>query len=528
MKRSIAGLLIGLFVLTGCDIDAVRDATDNFDLIIQLEEIETYAIGNILDAETDEPVTATVEVTFEGDDASLLIDYYSDPVSSMSVKGGFFGVGVSAGVHASPQAPVRVNVLARANGYEDAIVPLVITSAGENSFDLYLTPRNRTVTGTARQEVVQNSVDGRVEATAVETAPEQTSGASARVEIDAQNRLLDADGRALSGQIRTSLSYYSPRASASLAAFPGGFNAPQVEDDRGKRSAGIMTAGFVNVGATGADGRAAARFENPVRHVIELPESGTNPVTKAPYAAGDELSVLHFDAQRGVWKAIATAKVDAAAGKASGTNTVAFSSTATGFHAVGSLTDACEGWDLVVQRNGHRGSIVVTVTGEDGGFRRRVDIPAGKDRVTLSGMPDGAAFGLDIRTPDGEVVTQRVTPACGGVEVVSLPAPTSQPTDVLVTVDFSCTLRLQPPFNATLKYKRVGEPGAGVTAGTPDWRVDEHGRVVGGSLEVPGMYLNQNYRVTLITPEDTESRDVFIDSADFFYDVDVPGDLCRR
>ena len=118
-RRSLQLMLASLIVvMTGCDITSVRDAVDDFDLIIQLEPIETYVVAQIVDAETGDLVDGSIQVAFSGPDASSVIDFYSDPVTALSVRGGMLTVGVHQGIAPAESSPVRFSVTATADDGE--------------------------------------------------------------------------------------------------------------------------------------------------------------------------------------------------------------------------------------------------------------------------------------------------------------------------------------------------------------------------------------------------------------------------
>lgn len=528
--RNILSRLVLLplfFVVIGCDITSVQDAIDDFDLIIQLEPIDTYVIGQVIDAQTEELIEKEVTVEISGPDAGSIVDFYSDPVTHLNVRGGMLTLGIRAGATPASGAPVDVMLHVSADGYEEALVNVRLEAAGEHPVSVHLVPEHGAVQGRRRAGAQSWLNDGRTAAFALHTEQSE-DGASASVSVPADAEVYSATGSPLAGTLTTELTYFSTGAREAMAAFPGGFQGVRVKNGAATTAAAMVTAGFVNLSARSSDGTAAARFGQDLERVIDIAPGTINPNTGSPYAAGDVLDVMQFDREAGAWQRVAEATLVASAGKQAGGLAAWYAAPQTGFQALATVLPTCE-VELEVRRNGHRGALKGRLSGTSGaGYQRQVTVPAGNDRISLGGLPAGVQLELELEMPSGGRVTWQFTPSCGGREVIHLPPPPAPAVDVSFSVDLSCTLKLQPPFNATLNYKRRGTPGGGTSAGIPSWTTDAQGRVTGGTLDIPGMYLDETYRFILITPEETAWEDVTITATEMHYEVDIPRDLCRK
>ncbi len=522
----LASLIV---VMTGCDITSVRDAVDDFDLIIQLEPIETYVVAQIVDAETGDLVDGSIQVSFSGPDASSVIDFYSDPVTALSVRGGMLTVGVHQGIAPAESSPVRFSVTATADGYEEAMANVRIDELGEHALTIPMVPVGLDLEGSGRAGAEAWLNDGRTAAFSL-TTTSAGDAASAGVSVPAGVEVRNAAGKPLAGSLTVKLAHYDGSKRAALAAFPGGFTSMQVSSATGSDEGAIIAAGFTSFSARSSEGEAAAAFSEDVSRTLEISSNAINPKTGAAYRAGDRISVLQFDASTGTWEHETEATIEQAAAKSVPALTVSYPSRRTGFQAIGSVVNTCAtGMTFEFDRNGHTGTLQGTLTGSKGsGYSRNVVIPAGVNSVSVRDLPADVALELTMDLPSGGTITHPFTSTCGGREAVVLTPASAASMDVTFSVDLSCTLKLQPPFNATLNYKKRGTPGGGVSAGIPDWTTDERGRVNGGTLTIPGLYPDQTYRFILVTPEETAWEDVTITGREMHYEVDVPNDLCRR
>jgi hypothetical protein len=521
MRRSLSASLLALvLILSACDFDSVVDAVDRFDLIIQLEPIETYAVGSVIDAASGDLVTSDAEVRFEGADAALLVDFYADPVQTMIVRGGMFSVGLKPGVVATEVSPVTVSVVISAAGYETTRRTITFTGSGEKSIEVSILPEDVEVEGTASAKA---SVSSK-QALTIETPRKGGVSAGAGVAFEATYWVLP-NGDAASGNVTALVRYHEAGISSSLSALPS----PVVPSTDGTFKT-LVASAYSSFRATAADGRGVDRLETQAQRWIDLPDGAINPLSGSRFRPGDAVGIFAFDEDSGDWKPAGETVIENGPGKSGQVSRVRFATDKLGLVAVGSSVERCPSpSELTLLRNGHRGGIGVTLrTSHASGFVTRQRIGASENTVTLRDLPAGLAVTLTFDLPDGNAHVVTLPNGCASGATIALPAPSSPTVDVDFEVELSCTLRLQPPFNASLNFRRAGQPGAGTSAGVPTWRTDSRGRVSGGSLTIPGMILGKTYRFSLITPDNVTWEDVVINETEIKYKVQVPADLCAR
>jgi len=82
-------------VVAGCDFNAAKEAFEEFDVIVQLEEINTSASVSVINSQTGSFLNEPVTFRFLGDNGDDVIDMFSDPIEDLEVNGGVgvFGIG---------------------------------------------------------------------------------------------------------------------------------------------------------------------------------------------------------------------------------------------------------------------------------------------------------------------------------------------------------------------------------------------------------------------------------------------------
>ncbi|MEQ9104154.1 MAG: hypothetical protein RIE53_05610 [Rhodothermales bacterium] len=208
--RSWTLLFAALLLWSGCDFQAAEDAFDDFDLVIGLEPINTVVNGIVTDNSNDDLVAATL--TFTGDDASVLIDAYSDPVSEIDAESGVVTFGIQNSVVPSAANPVEFTVTASAPGYFTTSKTVSITEPGDAEVRISLTRDNPTAvvqgTSSTQSSAVQTTSTGTVaQTTTVQTtaAPQAQTTATVAMTVQAGTRPLTKAGVALGNDITTAL-----------------------------------------------------------------------------------------------------------------------------------------------------------------------------------------------------------------------------------------------------------------------------------------------------------------------------------
>jgi hypothetical protein len=489
--------------LPACDFDAAVDAVDRFDLIIQLEPIESFAIGQITDAVTGDLVHSDAKVSVSGRDRDYVVDFYGDNVQEVRARSGMFTLGVQPGLSPSKSAPIQFALTVDVPGYERGYATIEFTEVGERPIRISLVPENAQIEGAAT---------GSASATSGESLQVSANGSDMAAEVSVPAASWRrADGSSASGDIHARVRYHGVGSKAA-----SGLPVPVLDSGEAFAPLGVVTLDFRDGTGTfvEADADAAVR--------MSIPNHAVNPETGVPFQPGDAIQVAGFDPRTGSWSVIGEAKLEVAADKAGQKGWIM--PTVRGYSMVApSIFPQSSPFRLDIVRNGHAGLINVSLSSPTWPMLHAHRVRPGESTVETDQAYFPVSYSLHL--PDGTVYSGSTMDA---THVVTLPAAQKAGSDVTFEVDLSCTLKLQPPFNAALYYRLASGSGAGDSAGVPTWKTDAYGRVTGGTLTIPGMLVGERYRFTLVTPEETGWEEIDITSTSMRYEADVPIDLCVK
>ncbi|MEX2401647.1 MAG: hypothetical protein WD423_12810, partial [Rhodothermales bacterium] len=251
--RSLAGVVLVAFLLAGCDLSGLDKAADDFDLIIELEEINTTVSAQVLDYETLESIPGAV-LSFTGQNAGVIIDVYSDPITDIRASGGVVTFGIQNSVLPTENSPVEFGLSVEADGYLSETVDVALVDSGGNNVTVQLLPDKvqTTMQGTSgvQNSQTQSSAETGVAESVTVTTPQQNNvQASTSAKVEKGTKPLGSDGTALTGQITTDLQVFD--LDEGLDAVPS-----QLKENEEEALLGV--AGF---GMSDASGKVAFDYE---------------------------------------------------------------------------------------------------------------------------------------------------------------------------------------------------------------------------------------------------------------------------
>jgi|GEM_PF-2766523 len=139
MKRwfTLFSLLFAL-VWSGCDFDPITSAVDDFNIVVELEDINTGFSLGVFDSETKAILDQNVSIKFDSLSALRTIDIFSDPISEEIFDGGFISVGLRNEFDPSSESPITIGGTIRVDGYLDKDFSVTLTDTGATSFNIDL------------------------------------------------------------------------------------------------------------------------------------------------------------------------------------------------------------------------------------------------------------------------------------------------------------------------------------------------------------------------------------------------------
>lgn len=228
--KNIKNLKTGVFVLgamfliniMACDITGLQDSIDNFALVIALEEINTGSSILFTDATTGELINTTVNVSFEGQNGSDVIDMFSDPITEVEVEESIVVFGIDNSVIPTIENPATIKLRLEADGYLPVVKTVEITDTGISDFNLTMVNENDKPEGIKDISAsATTNTDGTL-ASDLEVMSGDTTTATfnSRITIPEGTVFEDANGNTLTGNITAEMTYYDPSESSALDNLP--------------------------------------------------------------------------------------------------------------------------------------------------------------------------------------------------------------------------------------------------------------------------------------------------------------------
>ncbi len=369
----IVVFIIGFVLLLNCNI---KNPADDFKIIINSEPIETIISGIIKNATTGNPLNdQKVVMHIEGQNKDDIVDLTSNPKTTFSTRSGFVNFALTEAITPSENTPVRVVLVAEADGFLPTSIPLNIYNAGSAVFTVNMIELNNPPEGVAvLRETGQTDNSGAVTENDIHTvATEPGAGAYAGIYLPVGTILLDGNGQPLTGNIETMVVYHTNRTEASLNSFPGGFSVT-INNNGVREDAAFITGGFASIKIKDAAGRVAKQIISSSNHLqkkggsvtseqsiadlpivtIQIPAGTINPETGAPVQAGDSIGVWSYEDDSGEWNTEFNAVIDGP--DENGNYTVSFQVSHLSY------------WNLDWKWNACSTGITILITGKEAGY----------------------------------------------------------------------------------------------------------------------------------------------------------------
>lgn len=207
--------LVSIVLFNACDFNKLKDAIDDFKVVVELEPIETSAVVQLLDATTDDLVTGQVKVTFldengEPDD-NTFIDSYSMAISEVTVTNGFVNFGIRNEIVPTEDNPILVTLLIEKEGYKDRYETIVIEDTGSFNFKSTLLDINNLPEGVQRVERpagTTSSTGDLLEDVVIDSGSDLDSNMSSKINFRSGIKLFGEDGNPINGSLEASVISY--------------------------------------------------------------------------------------------------------------------------------------------------------------------------------------------------------------------------------------------------------------------------------------------------------------------------------
>lgn len=283
-------ITITALLITSCEI---TDPTEGLEVRLNSKSRETLANAYIYDANTLEPVTANVQVTFTGDNASKIVDETNEHKTSFNAKNGILLFGIEDGTEFSSNSPFRVNVKLKADGFNDETTSIKFTSHGNHIVNLFMV-NPATLPSNADTETFEaGSADN---SGILNQDVEHTTTKGTKIEMQAGTALKASDGSPLVGQLTSNVTVV-PFTSENR------YNVQQDLSTSGNtKIAPVMKFTF---SLSDRSGNSADNLSNQVSFSLPLPDG-----FESRYQPGETIYVWKQSSSNGSWKQVGQASIN--------------------------------------------------------------------------------------------------------------------------------------------------------------------------------------------------------------------------
>ena len=508
-KNWINGAILflgALLLLSACDFGAARRAAESVGVIVELDSIETTISGQFVDAATGQLLENPVTLEFKGPDQNAPVDMYSDPISSQTATGGVTSFGLTNERTPTPNNPVKLHVVASADGFQTTSAIVEVQQEGSTFFRLEMLSKNpahqpdeasgvRDHSGTVNQ--------GRLTTELTVQTPDKDRG-TAGIHLPSGS-VLRTGSDSSEGNLTVDLNYYPPT-DGTMDALPG--NGAMETNTNAER---FNVAGYMNLRIRDGNGRTISRITGSRGHkkpetTVSFPEDTDHPSTGRPLQAGDELILFQYDPNNGLWRSDTTITVETlqttenpsslSSGFSAGSDDLgirwnAGGRSTSGWWAWGTQSQSsCDANAQVqIDHNGQEGDLKVVL--QRSGLRysgssslstlTSENIPLSQ-LIAQSSVAQYQNYELVFTTRDGQTRTITNVDPCTGPYSVTLPEPTSVPrTDALFRAYPECPgeqkVRITSVPTVTIYYRKSNAPSGArwQTAGEENihWVMDD-------------------------------------------------------
>lgn len=362
-------LLVSSALIAACDFTAARNAFDEFNIVLGIENQKTAVVVQLFDARTGEFIERPATVEFVGDPA-LFVDTFGDPLSRIRTSIGQAGFSISDAKMPTQANPTAFDIRITAEGYLPLTQPVVVPDTGAYVFAFTLIDPSAPPEGVVTSsETAQTNVQGQTASRVIVAPPPSATTSAVRAEIPAGSTFLNAQGQPVSGSVSIGITALDPTLGTTLASLPRSRAALRKANEVNIEDRLIYGAFSVNL--TSNTGSPVNTVRAPSGQQIELEVSLQAPLLDAetgePLPLGSTITVAAFNPSTGTYEITGTATYTSGnpTGKSTQSNSLRISQStslsATSIIFISNIAYTYENVDVIINTNGHR-DITATFT----------------------------------------------------------------------------------------------------------------------------------------------------------------------
>lgn len=302
-KRFGFFLMVILFIAGSCSFGGDGGKKNGGGSLTDKEQlIEISFSGSIVSAADNSLIMSPVNISFNGSSAQLAREGLGITDKKVINDGK-----LEFKMLAPSISSIDFTVVVFADGYISNSIRVNNISGKSHFFTLKLVKIDKVPEGVSVVQQKLTTVDPVTNKTVAEsvikTDKSESVTTTATVILPAGTVIKDSTGTPLSGELSSTVGYFSPEKEEAIAAFPGGLNVNVLREDGGTNDGFFVTGGFISIDIIDENGRVAKTFEgNNLQISMEIPDGLMNPETGEPVKKGDVIPLSSYNKETGEWK----------------------------------------------------------------------------------------------------------------------------------------------------------------------------------------------------------------------------------
>ncbi len=257
----------------------------------------------VIDAKNPDVAVQQLSIQIVGPGKKFI--YNSDGTRNFTAENGIFSMLLEPGLKPSIENPIRFTIMIESPGYLKAVYPVEINAEGNRAMDIPMVKFDAPPVGVAAKSetITVDANNGTSSIIKITVPAENGKQEAAEISIPAGTKMLDDQGKPVTGSVSVEMVHFDNRNPESLLSFPGGFDATNVIGANGQQMDPITfeTAGFISVEMKSGDQKVKS-FSNPISVKTEINAETINPNTGQKVQEGDTIPVWSLDTKTGQWK----------------------------------------------------------------------------------------------------------------------------------------------------------------------------------------------------------------------------------
>jgi hypothetical protein len=275
----------------------VFDSKKSQGLVMDFSAKDFNITGKVFDANTKKVLEKEIILTIEGENKDKVEN------ATYNFKTGDIQFKLKEGINPSESNPIKLLLVAKADGYISSSISLNIKSNKTSFFSIDLVDLKQPPKGVTTFEKTGITVNnGTLKTSFSADLKSNQTDATMSLKLSEGTVLRDSSGSNLSGNIKADVAFFDNQSPQILTTFPGGLDNANININGLNREGYFMTGGFTSIELTDSTGKKASTFDKPMEITMQIPKTTINPETGKEIKEGDKIGLWSYNPENGKWE----------------------------------------------------------------------------------------------------------------------------------------------------------------------------------------------------------------------------------